>query len=71
MKGLVIALAAASCTPAVQELRTYIPDNLLEPCLQQQTEIRTSRDLADAYIRRGKALNCANGKLAAIKEIVG
>ena len=73
MKALLIAAALTGCVPTgqVEILRPPIPAALLRPCTEPVGAITTPRELADAYVKRGLALRCANGKIAAISKIVG
>ena len=72
MKALLIAAALTGCaaTGQVEILRPPIPAALLRPCVEPVGAITTPRELADAYVKRGLALKCANGKISAISEIV-
>ena len=73
MKALILAPFLAGClhTPTVELLRPNIPAALLRPCVEHVAAISTPRDLADAYVKRGLVLNCANGKIVALAKIVG
>ena len=52
-------------------VETHIPNRLLVPCLMtEETAPETMRQFLVKLAKTEKALDCANGKIVSIKEIV-
>jgi len=68
--AMILLLAGCATPPKLVQVPTHIPASLLTACHERSVAIKTARDLAGAYIERGLALRCANGKIVAIGRVV-
>jgi hypothetical protein len=68
---IICAALTAACTDRAPNLaQPYVPADLLLPCRTQLRAAETERDLAQNMLTRAADLDCANGKIAAIAQII-
>lgn len=69
---IICALLTAACADRAPVVaRPYVPADLLTPCRTPLRVAATERDLAQNMLTRAADLDCANGKIEAIAQIIG
>jgi hypothetical protein len=56
--------------PAPEPVQTYVPADLLQPCLTPKMKAETEAQLARKMLRIASDRDCANQKIRSINKIV-